>query len=300
MDQNNPHLIQYQGSKRLLAPQILQYITHKFVRLVEPFAGMAAISIAVAKEKFAEYFFINDINEPIVRLLSAVVNTPNKLIQDYTNIWQDQFKFRDGHLSHYYHIRNCFNEGEQSAAYMLYILARCVKGSVRYGRNGLFNQSPDKRRHGANPKNLANNVCAISYLLKGKTIFTSFDYLQVLDEIKNGDLIYMDPPYQGVSETRDNRYLSGVDFIEFSNAISLLDRKGIDYIISYDGECGNKRYGKELPSSLNCTKILLNAGISTQSTLLGRRNITYESLYVSNNLLDLFHSKPKQITLWND
>lgn len=45
-----PHIVQYQGSKRILAPQILQYIPKKFNRLIEPFAGMAAITIAVSKQ----------------------------------------------------------------------------------------------------------------------------------------------------------------------------------------------------------------------------------------------------------
>ena len=40
-----PHLVQYQGSKRLLAPQILQFMPQKFSRLIEPFAGMEAVSI---------------------------------------------------------------------------------------------------------------------------------------------------------------------------------------------------------------------------------------------------------------
>ena len=34
-----PHIVQYQGSKRLLAKQILNYIPHKFNRYIEPFCG---------------------------------------------------------------------------------------------------------------------------------------------------------------------------------------------------------------------------------------------------------------------
>ena len=43
-----PHIVQYQGSKRILAPQILKYMPTKFGRLIEPFSGMAAISVATA------------------------------------------------------------------------------------------------------------------------------------------------------------------------------------------------------------------------------------------------------------
>ena len=292
-----PHIVQYQGSKRILAPQILRYMPERFNRLIEPFAGMAAMTIASAFEKRAEQYFINDVNAPVVLLLQTAIENPVVLVERYSEVWQEQFKYPSGHLEHYYYIRNCFNEGNQTAENMLYLLARCVKGAVRYGKNGNFNQSPDKRRHGTNPKNIAENIYAISTLLKGKAVFSTLDYRQMLAIAKPGDLVYMDPPYQGVSNTRDNRYFSGVDFYEFSESIEALDQKGVDYVISYDGECGGKEYGNELPQALSCTKYLLNAGLSTQATLLGKRNTTYEALYVSVNLLEIISSRPEQISI---
>jgi site-specific DNA-adenine methylase len=43
-----PHPIPYQGSKRNLASEILRFFPANIVRLIEPFAGSAAISIASA------------------------------------------------------------------------------------------------------------------------------------------------------------------------------------------------------------------------------------------------------------
>ena len=292
-----PHIVQYQGSKRLLAPQILQYMPRKFNRLFEPFSGMAAITIATAKENRAKEYYINDINGPIVSILQMAIDLPATLIENYTEIWTEQFSYLDGHLQHFYHIRDRFNDGEQTPANMLYLLARCVKGSVRYGKNGNFNQSPDKRRHGTNPKNIADNVYAISSLLKGKAFLSAFDYREIFEMTLPGDLVYMDPPYQGVSDTKDNRYFSGLGYDEFAESIEILNKKNVDYIISYDGECGDREYGNDLPESLNCTKFLLNAGISTQSTLLGKKDTTFESLYVSENIAEIIESVPRQITL---
>ena len=42
-----PHPIQYQGSKRSLASDILRFLPGKVERLVEPFAGTGAVSVAV-------------------------------------------------------------------------------------------------------------------------------------------------------------------------------------------------------------------------------------------------------------
>ena len=284
MKGKTPHIVQYQGSKRLLAPQILQYMPRKFRRLVEPFAGMAAITIAVSQQERAEQYVVNDINEPLIGLLKCAVESPMSLQNEYASVWQQQFEFEGGSVNHFYKIRDEFNAGNQSPANMLYLLARCVKGSVRYGSNGKFNQSPDKRRYGTSPKTLKPNLEAISYFLKGKTTFFSMDYREILNSCQEGDIVYMDPPYQGVSNTRDSRYLSGISYNDFVMAIDELNRKNIDFIISYDGQCGDKQYGEDLPSELGLQKVLLNAGLSSQSILLGKKLTTFEALYVSDGL----------------
>lgn len=292
-----PHIVQYQGSKRILAPQILQYMPDRFNRLIEPFAGIAAISVAAAYENRTSSFYINDLNSALVGMLQFAIEHPQELITAYSKVWEEQFLYGDDHVQHFYVVRERFNNGEEAPENMLYLLARCVKGAVRYGKNGNFNQSPDKRRHGTNPKTLAPNIYAISHLLNGKATFSSLDYREILEMAQPGDLVYMDPPYQGVSNVQDNRYFAGVQFDEFARSIEILERKGIDYLISYDGECGGKEYGEELPLSLHCQKVMLNAGLSSQALLLGRKSTTFEALYISEALLPLFNSVPQQLSL---
>lgn len=291
-----PHIVQYQGSKRILASQILQYMPNRFNRLLEPFSGMAAISIATAYNNRTDTYVINDINAPLIKMLQEAIEYPQKLIDSYFEVWSEQFIYEDNHVQHYYDVREKFNNGEETPANMLYLLARCVKGAVRYGKTGKFNQSPDKRRHGTSPKTLAANVYEISRLLSGKVKFFCNDYHDILEMAKPGDLVYMDPPYQGVTNVRDNRYFAGVPFEEFSEALRILNRNGVDYLISYDGECGGKEYGEELPESLHCKKVLLNAGRSSQATLLGKDKTTLEALYVSESLI-CHYSNISQLSL---
>lgn len=287
MNGTTPHIVQYQGSKRNLAPQILRYIPQKFNRLIEPFAGMAAITIAVSSQNRADRYLLNDLNKPLVNVLEESITNPQRLIDNYTKVWCEQLTFEGGSVEHFYKVREDFNKGNQCAANMLYLLARCVKGSVRYSSSGMFNQSPDKRRMGTNPKNLARNVYMISSLLKGKTEFMSNDYREVTKNAKSGDIVYMDPPYQGVCTSRDCRYFSGIDFNEFVDCVEDLNRRGIDFIISYDGTCGDKQYGQDLPAELGLKKVMLNAGLSSQSLLLGKKETTREALYLSRNLRNI-------------
>lgn len=287
MNGTTPHIVQYQGSKRNLAPRILQYLPHRFERLIEPFAGMAAITIAASRQNRAKHYLLNDINEPLISVLRESIENPSQLIKDYTKVWSEQLTFEGGSVEHYYKIRDEFNAGNKCAANMLYLLARCVKGAVRYSSAGMFNQSPDKRRMGTTPKNLAKNISIISNLLKGKTEFTSLDYREIARQARVGDVVYMDPPYQGVCSTRDCRYFSGIEFHEFVECVEDLVRRNIDFVISYDGTCGEKQYGEDLPETLGLRKIMLTAGLSSQSILLGKKETTVEALYLSPNLQDI-------------
>ena len=295
MNGSVPHIVQYQGSKRILAPQILRYMPKRFNRMVEPFAGSAAMTIAAAVAGRATSYLVNDLNAPLVGLLEAVVVDPEGLLRDYSSVWNEQFSFPEGHLAHFYKVREDFNDGDTRPANMLYLLARCVKGSVRYGRAGNFNQSPDKRRHGTSPDKLAANLRSVSLLLKGKAAFSAVDYREVFQQTVHGDVVYMDPPYQGVSDARDCRYLSGLTFDAFAESLDALNSRGVDFLISYDGVCGEREYGRELPPELGCRKVMLKAGLSTQGLLLGRKSITYEALYVSRGLVPLMKAQTQGI-----
>lgn len=284
-----PHLVQYQGSKRIIAPEIIKFFPASFDRLVEPFSGTCAISILTASQGLCNKFWINDINEPLLKLMEECINSPSRLVEEYERIWAGQFGEGENNIDYFYKVRKEFNNGEKDPARMLFLLARVVKGAVRYNSSGELNQSCDKRRYGTKPNVIANNAVAISNLLKNKTAFSSMDYKTVLSMAKKGDLVYMDPPYQGTSgneNNRDNRYIQGVEFEEFVEELRKLNDRGIDYVVSYDGKTGNKMIGKILPAELELTHIYINAGVSTQATLNGKSEITYESLYVSKNLIE--------------
>ena len=58
-----------------------------------------------------------------------------------------------------------------------------------------------------------------------------------------------------------------------------------------------KEYGEELPQELHCKKIMLNAGPSSQATLLGRKSTTFEALYISEALIPTFNMFSQQLSL---
>ena len=276
-----PHPIPYQGSKRNLAGMILPYMPADTKRIIEPFAGSAAVSLASAHGRQASYFLLNDINQPLIDLWQAIIEEPEAVASAYAQLWQEQ----QGQEREYYdQMRARFNR-TQDACLFLYLLARCAKASVRYNSSGEFNQSPDNRRQGAHPDTMRAHILGASRLMQGKTQLRCGLYSDVLTDIHANDLMYMDPPYQGVCGERDRRYKGGIDANEFVDFLRLLNRNNISYILSYDGQTGGKLYGKPLPSDLQLRHILLAAGRSSQATLLGRDEKTVESLYLSPALV---------------
>lgn len=275
-----PHSIPYQGSKRNLAVEILRYFPPHFNALYEPFAGSAAMTIAAAANQLCNHYHINDLNKPLMKLWRAIIDTPAELAAQYHALWQQQL---DDPRSFYDKVRADFNLTGRPELF-LYLLARCVKGSVRYNAQGEFNQSPDNRRLGMKPDTMRTQLLGVSYYLKGRTSIYAGDYRDILAMSTPGDLVYMDPPYQGVCGNRDSRYLQNVQFDEFAQALDDLNRRNIRYLVSYDGRTGDKTHGERLPDDLNLTLIELYAGRSTQATLLGRDDVTIESLYLSPRL----------------
>ena len=284
-----PHPIPYQGSKRNLAVEILRYFPPKFsTRSDEPFAGSAAMTIAAAANGLGNHYHINDLNKPLMDLWRAIIETPLEIAAQYEKLWQEQL---DNPRTYYDNVRTEFNLTGRPELF-LYLLARCVKGSVRYNAQGEFNQNPDNRRLGMKPDTMRMQIMGVSFYLKGKTTVYSMNYRDILSLATVDDLVYMDPPYQGVCGNRDSRYLQNVQFCEFVQALDELNRRSIRYMVSYDGRTGDKIHGKQLPDELELTLIELYAGRSTQATLLGRNDITIESLYLSPRLADELAHEP--------
>ena len=277
-----PHPFPYQGSKRGLARHILAHLPRDVDCLIEPFCGSGAVSLAAAAHRLAKRFWLNDLNEPLMALWEEILQRPNELSKGYERLWTEQHPDK---RAFFRSIRDEFNAAHRPH-HLLYLLARIVKGSVRYSAEGLFNQSADNRRAGMRPILMQRQILGVHALLAGKTTLSAVDFRKVVAEAAKEDVIYMDPPYQGTSFVRDHRYWSGLSYAEFADALQAMNDRGLSYMASYDGKTGEKSHGKPLPSSLSLTHLHIRAGRSSQATLLGDQCETVESLYLSPALVE--------------
>lgn len=274
-----PHPIPYQGSKRRLAAAILRHAPPAR-RLLEPFAGSAAITLAAAVRGAADRFVLADRLAPLAALWLAILSEPAATARRYQRLWTGQA--RDP-AAHFAAARDRFNRTGDPIL-LLYLLARCVKNAVRFNAEGAFNQAPDHRRRGMHPDRMRRHIARAAELLAGRAEVHAADFADVLADAGPADLVYLDPPYQGVSGGRDRRYIAPIDLPRLCDQLEALNRRGVRYLLSFDGRTGEKRYGSPLPGELGLRCVQLAAGRSSQSTLSGRVADTVESLYLSPSL----------------
>jgi DNA adenine methylase len=85
---------------------------------------------------------------------------------------------------------------------------------------------------------------------------------------------------QGTSGKKDPRYAFLLNIDELIDELDSLNKRNVPFMLSFDGTCGDKSYGSELPEFLGLKKVLLNAGRSSQATLLGRKEKCYKILWM--------------------
>lgn len=272
-----PAPIPYQGSKRRLAPAILSLVPPGTTRVHEPFCGSAAVSLAALAGGRVDRVVLNDLDRALVTLWGAVIRAPAALAAGYQRLWEAQ---HGRPRAFYDECRTEFNATGRPELF-LFLLSRCAKAAVRYNARGEFNQAPDNRRAGARPERVAQRLEAAAALLGGRCALASGDYRDALAAVGVEEVVYLDPPYQGVSGRRDRRYGRALDFATFVASLGACNARGLSYLVSFDGRTGERAHGRPLPAELGLVRVEVDAGRSAQATLLGRAERTVESLYVS-------------------
>jgi len=147
---------------------------------------------------------------------------------------------------------------------------------VASGHLGLAFISKPSRR-GMTGERFAMSMPALR-LLKGKTQVAAGDYREVLGDAGLKDIVYMDPPYQGVCGERDGRYIKGLSFEGLHTRTEKAERAA-SFLHSQLRRQGERQGLRQTNAEdLDLFRMELDAGRSTQATLLGKDMTTYEFL----------------------
>tara|TARA_B110000027_G_scaffold99998_1_gene105750 strand:- start:2436 stop:3269 length:834 start_codon:yes stop_codon:yes gene_type:complete len=185
------------GSKKWLKKEILFLISKISPNNYhEPFLGSGAIFFSKKSQKS----FLNDINSDLITTYLVVRENPNDLVEKLNELEQSERMF--------YQIREKKPISNlEIATRFIYLNKTSFNGLYRENKSGEFNASYGKRQF--NIRTISNQILSSSNLLQNVEL-TSVDFSETISNVKENDLVFLDPPYsisEGEGFTRYNREL---------------------------------------------------------------------------------------------
>jgi len=190
--------LKWAGGKRQLVPEIKKYVPKKYGTYHEPFVGAGALLFELQPPKAV----INDSNSELINCYQVIKDSVDELIDNLR-----EFKFKNEE-EYYYQIRDWdrqFNEYKniptpRRAARILYLNKTCYNGLFRVNSHGQFNV-PFGRYKNPNILDEAALKAINKYLNNNKIDIFNTDFEEALKDAKKGDFVYLDPPYDPISNT---------------------------------------------------------------------------------------------------
>jgi len=189
-------VLKWVGGKRQLLDTLTPLLPKRISTYCEPFIGGGAVLFNLQPS----IAYVNDINYELINVYSTIRNDVENLIvalQDFRNEAEYFYTVRDWDR----------NQGEyatrsdvEKAARILYLNKTCYNGLFRVNSAGEFN-SPFGSYRNPNIVNAPTLRAVSSYLNAAKVHLTSLDYSEVIQTLPKGAFVYLDPPYDPVSDT---------------------------------------------------------------------------------------------------
>jgi DNA adenine methylase len=218
-----------------------------------------------------------DVIAELIELWKAIRDNPEDTASQYEIRWQRLQK--EGYET-FYDIRNSFNV-TRNPYDLLFLTRTCVNGLIRFNNSGEFNNSLHHTRPGISPNRLRPLICHWSQTIQ-KVDFVVADYRETLSNAKQGDLVFLDPPYAGTK----GRYLPQKFNLDcFVAELEKLNKNGVSWILTFDGMAGNRSYNTTLPKVLYKVRLGFPTGNSPFTKLMKTGiDAVSESVYLNFDL----------------
>lgn len=227
----NP-VVKWVGGKRQLINDLIPLMPKRITSYCEPFFGGGAVLFAIQPQKAV----INDINADLMLMYKVIKNDVDQLIFDLST--------HENTADYFYALRDLdrdkqhYNElsDVKKASRLIYLNKTCYNGLFRVNSSGEFNTPFGNYK---NP-NIVNEpvLRAVNHYFNTCDItFYSEDFASILSNLKKGTFVYLDPPYDPVSESANfTGYNKGgfnrKEQIRLKECCDDLNKKGIKFMLS--------------------------------------------------------------------
>ena len=182
-------IVKYQGGKTRELPLIKSLLPKTYDTVLEPFAGGAAVSFALA-----DRCILNDMNDALINMYRQVSH-PNTFHEVFSHVnWLKTLEHDDLSVE-YYKARDYINNGSRDPYTwaISYITVRqlCFSGMERYNKAGKFNVP-----FGHYKKFSCNlDWNHMKFLHQSGSSIYHGDFEPIFDMATEDDFIFIDPPY---------------------------------------------------------------------------------------------------------
>jgi len=250
--------IKWLGGKTQIIEDIIQHIPSEINNYHELFLGGGSVLLAILslqkinKINIKNNIYAYDINKNLINLYKNIQTNKDELFNFITK-YKDEYNNISGNIinrtpkniddaktskeSYYYWIRQKFNNNDkntiESSALFLFLNKTCFRGMYREGPNG-FNVPYGHYKK--TPTFITKEELNIISDLIKNVIFVETSFIDSIKEPKNGDFVYLDPPYFPETKTSFVDYTNKGFNIELHNLlfteIIKLNDKNIKFILN--------------------------------------------------------------------
>ncbi len=225
-------VLKWVGGKRQLLDTLRPLLPKSMSKYCEPFIGGGAMLFDLQPKKA----LVNDINSDLILVYTVIRDSVDELIQRL-----EQF---ENTSDMFYAVRDWDRDREryealsdvERAARIIYLNKTCYNGLYRVNNAGEFN-SPFGNYKSPNIVNAPVLRAVNAYFNSAEISFSTVDYAELLQTVRRGTFVYLDPPYDPVSDTSSfTGYARGGftrdDQIRLRECCDELNRRGVRFMLS--------------------------------------------------------------------
>ena len=233
--------IRWQGNKSKYLKHIIKYIPDEYNTYIEPFVGSGSVFLKLKPNKW----IINDLNKDLINIWNTVKESPDDIIKEFKTFGK-KFKRMSNENK-----KNWCKELTSKIEYQSYDIQRAIDYLLMVGcsylgtiliNNKLYFSSLNRDIYEKNQcaflnDNYYNNLLDVSdFLNHSRGKIYNKDYKKILSKAKEGDFIFLDPPYIENHDYQFNYNKGEVlneEFIkELYKELKELDKKNIKWLMT--------------------------------------------------------------------
>ncbi len=225
-------VVKWVGGKRQLLGEITPLLPKQISTYCEPFLGGGAVLFA----RQPKNAIINDLNGDLMLVYEVIRDEVESLI--------DSLQKHENTSEHFYQVRDLDRDKEaykslskiEKASRIIYLNKTCYNGLFRVNASGEFN-SPFGHYKKPNIVNEPVLRAVSKYLSSPNIQLFSEDFAATLQRVPRGGFVYLDPPYDPVSDTASFTGYNKGGFdktgqIRLKECCDALTRRGVKFLLS--------------------------------------------------------------------